>query len=283
MLKNLVLAGVRAAIWDNRSYPDDVVDTPSLLLAGTDRSSSETPRVATTVAQAIKPVVEEMNPLLGECEIITSDPLQFTSEFISRFSVVLVSRFNMELAIKLASFNVTKVYLTDTFGLWGGCVIDLGSDCSYHPEQGKEILAKRLLSPYVPLSELFRVPLERSINRFYKTSPPDVWIRYRSILEFVDRTKQLPSSNIDDFVQVTRTFVDETSPALREHPLFDAEALKEVARLSTSEIAPVCAVLGGLLGNEVIKVISGRGEPANNTILFDGISCKALSFLVQRG
>jgi ubiquitin-like 1-activating enzyme E1 A len=48
-----------------------------------------------------------------------------------------------------------------------------------------------------------------------------------------------------------------------------------------AQLAPVCAILGGILGNEIIKVISGKAEPANNTILFDGKTCKAWTFLVQ--
>jgi hypothetical protein len=43
----------------------------------------------------------------------------------------------------------------------------------------------------------------------------------------------------------------------------------------------VCAVLGGMLGNEIIKVVSGKGEPANNTLLLDGNLCKTWTFLVQ--
>eukprot|EP00529_Nitzschia_sp_RCC80_P038751 CAMPEP_0113442912 /NCGR_PEP_ID=MMETSP0014_2-20120614/1860_1 /TAXON_ID=2857 /ORGANISM="Nitzschia sp." /LENGTH=62 /DNA_ID=CAMNT_0000333837 /DNA_START=1 /DNA_END=189 /DNA_ORIENTATION=+ /assembly_acc=CAM_ASM_000159 len=48
-----------------------------------------------------------------------------------------------------------------------------------------------------------------------------------------------------------------------------------------AQVAPVCAVLGGSLGNEIIKVVSGKGEPANNTLLFDGEACKMWSFMVK--
>jgi ubiquitin-like 1-activating enzyme E1 A len=51
--------------------------------------------------------------------------------------------------------------------------------------------------------------------------------------------------------------------------------------VATAEIAPVCSVLGGLVGNEIIKTLTGKGEPANNTLLFDGTSCKAYTFLIK--
>jgi len=36
------------------------------------------------------------------------------------------------------------------------------------------------------------------------------------------------------------------------------------------ELAPVCAVVGGILGQEIIKAISGNEEPLNNFFFYDG-------------
>ena len=57
--------------------------------------------------------------------------------------------------------------------------------------------------------------------------------------------------------------------------------LKRLAVIATAEVSPACAVLGGVLGNEVIKVISGKGEPANNVLLFDGIDGGCKSFTMK--
>jgi ubiquitin-like 1-activating enzyme E1 A len=43
----------------------------------------------------------------------------------------------------------------------------------------------------------------------------------------------------------------------------------------------VCAVIGGILGNEVIKAISGKGEPANNILMFDGLNGGCKTFLLK--
>lgn len=40
-----------------------------------------------------------------------------------------------------------------------------------------------------------------------------------------------------------------------------------------SQISPAAAVVGGVLAQEVIKVISGREEPISNIFLFDPESC----------
>ena len=74
---------------------------------------------------------------------------------------------------------------------------------------------------------------------------------------------------------IFRTFLESQHVSLPE------ETLQALGKAGMAQLAPVCAILGGILGNEIIKVISGKAEPANNTILFDGKTCKALTFLVQ--
>ncbi|KAG8143749.1 putative SUMO-activating enzyme subunit 1 protein [Naja naja] len=57
--------------------------------------------------------------------------------------------------------------------------------------------------------------------------------------------------------------------------LEDAEALRQM-RLGVlascfSEMAPVCAVVGGVLSQEVVKALSQRDPPLNNFFFFDGV------------
>jgi ubiquitin-like 1-activating enzyme E1 A len=51
------------------------------------------------------------------------------------------------------------------------------------------------------------------------------------------------------------------------------DALRQCWR---QEVAPVCAVIGGVLGQEVIKIISATNEPVSNYFVYDawrGVSC----------
>ena len=159
--------------------------------------------------------------------------------------------------------------------------MDLG-DHSFRPEVGKKLLDLKPMAPQIPLEQLIQTPLQDAVNRFHKQHPPTVWMRYRAILEYNDQAGQWPCAAVaEDFVHKTREWIQASSPKLADHELFQEEALTELAKVAGAEIAPVCAVLGGILGNEVIKAISGKGEPANNTLLFDGETCKAWTFLVQ--
>lgn len=288
ILKNLVLAGLRAAICDGRPYPDAVKDTPSVFLTNEDRRDQEAltnKKAKRTVADVMRPKIEELNPLLGECQISTDAVSDLTEEFVSQFSIIIASRVSMTDAIRISDICTAagnKFYMADCFGFNGVSIFDLGANHTYRPELGKKLMDVTGLKQHVPLqTALLKVSLADATNRFHKTPPPS-WIRYRCLLEYVEHKKKWPTAaTADDFTETITSWIKETASSLAGNEVLTAKALEELAACATAEIAPVCSVLGGILGNEVIKAISGKGKPANNTILFDGVSCKAWTFLVQ--
>jgi ubiquitin-like 1-activating enzyme E1 A len=233
--------------------------------------------------------------LLGDCPVLEKSVSELTEEDLKGFSIVVASHISKADAIRISTIITTKVaggkfYLADTFGLMGACVFDLGPEAKFRPEQGKQIMDERPLAtaaaPYVSFDKLMQVPLKDATNRFHKTPPP-IWAKYRSLLEYVDSTGGTwpTEETAGDFAQAIASWLgDEYSQLAAKdnvHSALSESALNELAKVATAEVAPVCAVLGGMIGNEVIKSISGKGEPANNTFLFDGAACKAWTFLVQ--
>jgi ubiquitin-like 1-activating enzyme E1 A len=263
VLKNLVLAGIRATIYDPRPYPDAIVDAPSFFSP----SSNKKLKYA-SVAHAFCSGIQELNPLLGDCEIIedleTLDYAQFSTVVASRISIPLATKISQAITATGGTF-----YMVDSFGMHGASVFDLGPNRTYRPEVGKELLDVKELKNHVSLKDVFSVPLEQATNRFHK-KPPPTWVLYRCLLEHAEKNNKGWELQ-EDFDSKVRSWLKETSPSLTF----------EDGCATIGEVAPVCAVLGGIVGNEVIKSLSGKGEPANNTILFDGISCKAWTFLVQ--
>ncbi len=47
------------------------------------------------------------------------------------------------------------------------------------------------------------------------------------------------------------------------------QLLRDAAGARGVEFNPVCAIVGGLVGQEVVKAASGKGEPVCNTLVFD--------------
>ncbi|GKY97545.1 hypothetical protein MPSEU_000712700 [Mayamaea pseudoterrestris] len=289
VVKNLALAGVKVSLCDNRSYPNAMAATPCFLLQGQqpaesieEPDSKKAKHEPQTVAQAMKPLIEELNPLLGDCEIV--DYKDLNEHTLSRYGIVIASRMeNMQDACRIAEQTTSaggKFFMADCFGMSGACIIDLGANHRYRPEKGKELLDEVELKNHVSFQTIIDgVKLQDATNRFHK-QPPDVWIKYRSILEYAKQTGAYPSDPTE-FAESTTSWIETNSPALASHELVSNESLSELAKVAQADVAPVCAVLGGLIGNEIIKAISGKGEPVNNTLLFDGATGKAFSFLVQ--
>lgn len=287
IMKNLVLAGVKATICDTRSFPSAVSETPSFLLPPATTSEPAAKKTKyETVGQATQPVVENMNLLLGDCPVIHKEVSELDEATLQEFPIVIASRIPLSEAKRLSKLVTAagnKFFMADCFGMYGASLMDLGEH-SFRPEVGKKLLDPKPLTPQISLDQLAQVPLQDAVNRFHKQHPPPVWMRYRAILEYRDQTGNWPSTSDggdDDFAKRIGEWIQTSSPKLADHELFQEDALKALAKVAMAEIAPICAVLGGILGNEVIKAISGKGEPANNTVLFDGETCKAWTFLVK--
>ena len=56
------------------------------------------------------------------------------------------------------------------------------------------------------------------------------------------------------------------SPSFRIFPT----QVREMWSMRDAEISPVCAILGGMIGQEVVKYISMKDEPICNFFLYDG-------------
>jgi ubiquitin-like 1-activating enzyme E1 A len=266
ILKNLALAGIKATVCDSRPVSEMVphVFTPT---------EPEKRIKYASIAHAVTPLVEEMNPLLDGCPILEKKVEDLTEEDLVPFTVIVASQIPLEQAVRLSKI-VSKLYVADVFGLNGAVMMDLGNDFMFRPEVGKKLLDPIPLKPYIHLEDLVNVPLHECVNRFHK-SPPSVYLEYRCLLEYQAKKGHFPGGVQDFDDAIFPAYLESQSVSLPE------ETLLTLGKAGMAQIAPVCAILGGILGNEIIKVISGKAEPANNTILFDGKTCKAWAFLVQ--
>ena len=57
-----------------------------------------------------------------------------------------------------------------------------------------------------------------------------------------------------------------------------AEELARLARVAGRCVTPVCAVVGGMLSQEVVKSVTRSGEPVNNMLVNDGWSSEGKQF-----
>ena len=286
VLKNLALAGIQATLCDDRPAscmaPHFFKPVATATKAEeSDISSDSNKRVKySSVAHAVQPLVEELNPLLGGCPILEKAVEDLTKDDLKDFKIVIASQIALEEAVRISKLVTNECgnhfYLADCFGWNGAALMDLGKDLTFRAEQGKKLLDPAPLKSYTSLEDLVQIPLHQCINRFHK-QPPKAYVQYRCLLEYQAQKGHFPGEPDQEFDSSVWTGY------LKEQQVegYTEEDLASLAKAGMAQLAPVCAVLGGMLGNEIIKVISGKGEPANNTILLDGKICKAWSFLVE--
>jgi len=47
------------------------------------------------------------------------------------------------------------------------------------------------------------------------------------------------------------------------------------------EFPPVCSVIGGMLANELVKIVSGKGDPVQNFLFYDLFDGKGVLHLIE--
>ncbi|KAL9181632.1 hypothetical protein ACHAXT_010437 [Thalassiosira profunda] len=292
IMKNLVLAGVAAAVCDDRPYPEAVREMPCSFFRagdmeaaaggasgeGAEPDAKKAKTAPKTVAAAIQPKVEELNPLLaGRNSIEERSLASLPDDYFAQFDAVVASRLTVDEAKRISSClqkveEGNKLFIvTDTFGLDGCAQLDFGKGHTYRREVGKDKLSDlQKVEPYLPLEQMLGAELAGATGRWDK-QPPRILAVHRLLMEYWGR-----SDKPTDFAAFAQEWL-----ATNKLPAdaLDLASLAGIAR--HPEVSPVCAVLGGMLGNEVIKALTGKGEPANNVMLFDGMDGGCRSFLLK--
>lgn len=320
-MKNLVLAGVAAVVCDNRPYPEAVREMPSSFFSavemekiiaekgasggsadgsieGGEPKTKKAKTSVETVASAVAPKVEELNPLLTGRNSIEDRPLDsIPDEFFSQFDAIVASRLSVAQAKRISvalqksdekeggndgeeSNNNTLFIVTDTFGLDGCAYLDYGRTHKFRRELGKDKMSDPMpVEPYLSMEGMMNVPLASAKGRFDKVVPR-ILVLHRLLMDYWEQRKEQQPS--EEFVM----FADEWIGRNNVPKSHDAQELQldQLAGIANHpEVSPVAAVLGGVLGNEVIKALTRKGEPANNVMLLNGLDGGCRSFLLKEG
>eukprot|EP00985_Skeletonema_marinoi_P031265 scaffold37363_cov73-Skeletonema_marinoi.AAC.1 len=127
------------------------------------------------------------------------------------------------------------------------------------------------------MADMMSVPLEGATGRWDK-SVPRILVLHRLLMDYwslVDKPEFVKFAQ--DWLAINKLSSSALSSDVQDCSL---ETLGEIAQ--HPEVSPVCAVLGGILGNEVIKSLTGKGGPANNVMMFSGFDGGCRSFLLKK-
>ncbi|GLE02436.1 hypothetical protein PINS_up011274 [Pythium insidiosum] len=262
LVKNLVLSGMNVTLHDTHVVSPASVATQFFF---------DDEHIGQNRAVACLPRVQELNPLVQ----VTSEtrPLaELDDETLRRFSVICLVGAHQDEELRLDAFchkNGIAFFAARSFGFHGVLFSDLASHTFRRAATSADAPPADPVTIEFPSLEAARAVRWSSLQSARKRGPqlPRVFVQHQLLQAFEREHAGRPVDHIDAFVALAKQ-------QLQHHglsaDLFTVDELRSLAQLADVELAPVSAVLAGVVGQEVIKAVSQRDEPICNVFAFDG-------------
>jgi len=283
--KNLVLAGVnQLAMVDSEKVSEE--DATSQFLAPRDT-------VGKNRAESSLQRLQQLNPMVT----VSADPGKSqdkTEEFFKGFDVVVATNCSKDELVRINSIcraEKTLFYAGDIFGFYGFSFMDLVSheyveevkDTKEEAKSGDEPATKKQkmetetksvkkAMTFVSLAETLKVDWSSELySRRIKRMDPSYFL-LQILFEFVAQTghKPRPANKAEDLEKMKEL----RTSTLEKLKIPVAKVSDEMLGLLFGELSPVCAVVGGVVAQEIIKAISNKDAPHNNYFFYNPVeSC----------
>lgn len=237
-------------------------------------------------AAASLPKVAELNPLV-QTRCIEKSPVDLSDEELKAFQCVIMCGLEPAQQIRLCErcHNLkVPVIAAQQCGYWGYFFEDVGQHqyiADMNAQSNASGAAARALSVnHRSLQEAMARPWSTTST---KSTRPGAYA-YMALLHAAFAQEIQPGMSASDLESVLSRHVTRLLPPAsaqgvdaRGKPLpvvsmqYVGNAVSSLAASYGSEFIPVATVLGGILGNEVVKVLTGKGEPVNNLYVYDGM------------
>jgi ubiquitin-like 1-activating enzyme E1 A len=256
--KNIVLAGVgHVCIMDK-----DVVNYADL---GSNFFVDES-NIGQNRAEASHARVQELNPLV-KVSFEAGDIASKDVSFFDNFDIVFITNCSLEEQIRINEICHTKgslFFAADSFGLYAIMFEDLGN-FEYKQKKKDTKISTNVSIKFQSLQEVQRADLKK-IPRL-----SEEWLALQLLYDYSRHMKHYPSVNeIDQVIEF------KNSTFLKRHGL-GAKSLRDeliptLCRNANTELNAICAIIGGVAAQEIIKAISRDSEPLENYFVYDGVT-----------
>ncbi|XP_060204382.1 SUMO-activating enzyme subunit 1B-1-like isoform X1 [Lycium barbarum] len=266
--KNIILAGVGSLTLND----DRLVTGEELLLANFLIPPDEDTFRGKSVAELCCDSLKDFNPMVS-VSVKKGDLANFDADFFQEFDIVVVSCCSLSTK-KSVNAKCRKLpkrvafYSVECRDSCGEIFVDL-QNYNYCKKKKEETIECEL--QYPSFEEAIAVPWKSLPKRMSK-----LYFAMRVVERYEDLEGRNPGeTSVDDLpnVQKLRKELCEAQ-CLNEAQIPDSLLKRLIA--SGGEFPPVCAIIGGILGQEVIKAISGKGDPLKNFFFFDAMDGKGI-------
>ncbi|KAM3192229.1 hypothetical protein ACQJBY_069455 [Aegilops geniculata] len=264
--KNIVLAGVGSlSLMDDHIVTED--DLNSNFLIPHDESVYGGKSRAEVCCESLK----DFNPMV-RVAVAKGDPSLIDGTFIDRFDIIVVSRASLKTKLFIND-NCRKrskhiaFYSVDCKDSCGEIFVDLQNH-SYLQKPGGEPEQQEL--KYPSLQEAISVPWKDLSKKTTK-----LYYAMRVLESYESSEGRNPGeTSLSDLPAVLALRKDMCDRMSLDESRIPTSLLERLLAAGKKEHPPVCAILGGILGQEVIKSISCKGDPIKNFFYFDAADGK---------
>ncbi|KAG6948365.1 hypothetical protein JG687_00015517 [Phytophthora cactorum] len=266
LVKNLVLAGMGVTLHDSQAVTTTAVATQFFL-------SEED--VGNNRAEASLPRVQELNPLVQvSSEIKPLDELP--DEFFKQFTVVCLVGAELATELRLDALCRslgTAFYSARSFGFDGIVFADLGDHTFRRNAVGADAAPSDPVTVTFPTLEEAQKVQWSSLQSARKRAPqlPQVFVKNQLLQGFksLKDVKEVTDNHEVDFIQYAR---EQFQANGLDEDYLSPDELQTLLRVAEADLVPICAIVAGIMGQEVIKAISQKDEPIRNFFCFDGVT-----------
>ncbi|EJD50671.1 hypothetical protein AURDEDRAFT_182534 [Auricularia subglabra TFB-10046 SS5] len=277
VIKNIVLAGIgRLVVLDpDTLQPEDL--GASFFFRDGD--------VGKKRVDAAKPHIESLNPLVQVD--LHSDPQTLLDDasldaLIQTVDLVILTDADHKTTLRVnasARRHSKPFYAGGTYGLTGYVFADLLSheyvstqkpsgDANAPPKQVRNTIE------YCPLSDALAFRWTGLKKKQAREAQPALVFAILALWEYETQHGALPDTTeaADELQQLANARIKSSGILSSVCTQLPRDVAETAATTAAHEFSPVCAVLGGLLAQDVLKALGRRDPPMDNFFVFDGVT-----------
>ncbi|CAO2626914.1 SUMO-activating enzyme subunit 1, partial [Lemmus lemmus] len=242
-------------------------------------------------AEASLERAQNLNPMV-DVKVDTEDIEKKPEAFFTQFDAVCLTCCSKDVIVKVDQIchrNSIKFFTGDVFGYHGYTFANLGEHEFVEEktkvakvgqgEDGPDTKRAKLDSPettmlkkkvlFCPVKEALEVDWSgEKAKAALKRTAPDYFL-LQVLLKFrTDKGRDPSSDSYSEDAELLLQIRNDVLDSLGVSPDLLPD---DFVRYCFSEMAPVCAVVGGILAQEIVKALSQRDPPHNNFFFFDGM------------
>lgn len=271
-IKNIVLAGVgKLVIVDAASVAEEDLGACFFL-----RDED----VGKKRVEAAKSRVESLNPLvtvetISDGSVLHGTALDALIQTVDLVCITDASRAELTRVNEACRRLKKPFYAGGSYGLLGYIFCDLQQHDFISPDRSgaKDVpRSVKVSANYPTLQEALQHKWSTMTKRQTKEVNPAIVFLTIALWEFEARQGRLPSSITDaeSLEKIANEFISVAGVNKNVLTCIPRDLVESLATTAPHEFSPICAVVGGMLGQDILKSLAAREAPIANFFTFDG-------------